>query len=45
MCLVTWIVLAAFPVVIWVRTDYLSVGESLEGQPPKKPVDQVKDPE
>ena len=33
MCLVTWTALAAFPVVIWVRTDCLSVGESLEGQP------------
>ena len=28
--------LAAFPVAIWVRTDHLSVGESLEGWPPEE---------
>jgi len=33
MCLVAWTALAAFPVVIWVKIDHLSVGESLEGQP------------
>ena len=36
MCLVTWTALAAFPVVIWVWTDHVSVGESLEGQPPEE---------
>ena len=35
-CLVIWTALAALPVVIWVRTDCLSVGESLEGWPPEE---------